>query len=238
MNIRASIQELFDGKAFDRPLFYNIPSGLRFELSEGGDWVDQFDVALKKSREICSEIFQEEFTLCIRIYGGKSLLSVLSVIRELRDIDLYPAQGKEHWSELVEDDGDWPDANDRWHTIAFKLPTRHIAKALWCAMATDIMVKPCPRACFYLFDLDKGVEVFPYDDRGMDVIGKDTDLLQSLYNKFNSYLLDYDREAMDASFAKKALTNAITRNALSCLRFCKRPQKRSHLKSSGVAGVK
>lgn len=43
--------------------------------------------------------------------------------------------------------------------------------------------------------------VFPYDDRGMDVAGPNKDLLSQLYHQHNIYLLDYDRCAMDNTFA-------------------------------------
>lgn len=42
--------------------------------------------------------------------------------------------------------------------------------------------------------------VFPYDDRGMDVVGPNKNLLLQLYRQHHPYLLDYDRDAMDATF--------------------------------------
>ena len=44
--------------------------------------------------------------------------------------------------------------------------------------------------------------MFPYDDRGMDVVGPNFQLLLALYQKHHSYLLQYDIEAMDATFAQ------------------------------------
>ena len=119
MNIQESIHSQFKGKAFNRPLFYNYPGGLRFELSVSGDWLDQFEQAYKKSIEICSSIFQHEFVLCVRIYGSKSLMSVLSVLKDIKSIGLFPEVDKEHWSELASEDIDWTDeeAEDYWHHI-------------------------------------------------------------------------------------------------------------------------
>nr|WP_259641718.1 DUF3885 domain-containing protein [Pseudomonas salomonii] len=46
--------------------------------------------------------------------------------------------------------------------------------------------------------------IFPYDDRGMDVVGPNTDLLLQLYRHHHAYLLDYDRPVMDITFTKHA----------------------------------
>jgi hypothetical protein len=40
-----------------------------------------------------------------------------------------------------------------------------------------------------------------YDDRGLDVIGPNTDTLRPLYNSHHHLLLDYDRQQMAATFS-------------------------------------
>jgi hypothetical protein len=203
MNIEQSIRETFGRKAFKRPVFYTNPGGLRFELSEGGDWLQQFLLAFNKAKEICSCIFDDEIVVCVRIFGRESLVSVLSVLKELRDIGLYPSVAKEHWKEKNQDDPDWATGEDEyWHTVAFRMPKSSLDKLLWCSLACDQGIRPCPPAEYYLFDLKKSVEVWPYDDRGMDVVGPNHAFLSELYSKFSCYLLDYDREEMDATFAK------------------------------------
>ncbi|WCN15511.1 DUF3885 domain-containing protein [Marinomonas mediterranea] len=156
--------------------------------------------------EVCGHIFGdcEDITVCVKVYGEKSLVSSVSVLRSLREVGLFPKSNKEHWSEF---DDEWVDdedfANSRWHYIAFEVPLECLVNALWCALATDLGgIEPSPSANIYLFNLEKSVMIFPYDDRGMDVVGKNKLLLQGLYNQFGNYLLDYDREAMDAVFKK------------------------------------
>lgn len=53
MSLRASIEDIFQGRAFARPLFNSYPGGLRFELSEGGSNVTIFLGAMRKVRQIC-----------------------------------------------------------------------------------------------------------------------------------------------------------------------------------------
>ena len=46
MDLKHEIETIFEGRAFLRPLFYNYPGGLRFELAEGGTAIEQFLLAL------------------------------------------------------------------------------------------------------------------------------------------------------------------------------------------------
>jgi len=205
MDIRSQINSIFDGKAFKRPLFYNCEGGLRFELSEGGTYLNQFLTAHKKGMEVCDEIFSSEevITVCVRIFGGKSLASRMSVVKKLSEAGLFPEGAKEHWTEIDEEwEGDEDYLDKRWHYIAFEAPKERLVNSLWCALSTDFgYIEPNPSAIIYLFNLQSKLMIFPYDDRGMDVVGVNNDQLKELYNKFNHYLLDYDREAMDVTFS-------------------------------------
>lgn len=207
MTIRAQIENKFEGKAFKRPLFYSYKGGLRFELSKGGTYLNQFLTAHRKGMEICENIFSgsEDITICVRVYAEKTLLSKLSTLRSLREAGLYPTSDKEHWNEFDDEwIGDEDYANALWHYIAFKVPHEYLVNALWCALSTDFgSIEPRPMADVYLFNLEKDVMIFPYDDRGMDVVGPNKELLKEQYNLFGHYLLDYDREVMDAEFSKK-----------------------------------
>ena len=205
MNIRAQIDQTFGGKAFQRPLFYTYPGGLRFELSEGGHYLNQFITALNKAIEVCSSAFvgAESITVYLKLFGGTNTLSILQKLRALKAVGLFPSTEKEYWADSDPDwNGDDEYINSRWHYIAYSLPMDYLINALWCALSSDIgSIQPRVQASVYLFDLPKRVMVWPYDDRGMDIVGPNRDLLNDLYKKFSHYLLDYDRDAMDAVFA-------------------------------------
>ena len=199
MSIRNQIESIFQDKAFDRPLFYAYEGGLRFELSEGGSYIEQFITANQKANEIAQVIFsdQESISICLKFYGDISLLSSLSVFRKLKELDISIPKNSEHWSEPDEDDDD-----SLWHYVAFSAPKETLRSLLWCACASDFgYIKPNPGVIVYLFNFEKEVIVFPYDDRGMDVVGNNHDFLKSVYSQFNEYQLDYDRATMEATFA-------------------------------------
>ena len=71
---------------------------------------------------------------------------------------------------------------------------------LWAALASDLGVQPQVSGAFRILDLDKRVLAFPYDDRGLDVIG-DFARLESAYQRFNNWVLEHDRVRMKRIFS-------------------------------------
>ncbi|UVL38711.1 DUF3885 domain-containing protein [Pseudomonas sp. B21-040] len=208
MNLQLEIERIFGGEAFARPLFYSYPGGLRFELSETGGVIEQFLTALRKSTKICSDVFLADatFVACLRIHSCRNRFAHRPVIHALRSAGIFIPAECMVWSEEI-DPEEWCSEiePEYWINIAFEAPVTLLQAFLWCALATDFAeIKPRPNCVFYLFNLKKQVMVFPYDDRGMDVVGPNKDLLSQLYRQHHTYLLDYDRHEMDATFAEPA----------------------------------
>ena len=116
MTIRIQIDQIFNGRAFERPLFYSYKGGLRIELSVGGSFTNQFITANKKANELRQLIFSEQKTIsvCLKFFGSKPLLSSLSIFRELRQLDISIPKNAEYWSEPNEE-------YDKcyWHYLAY-----------------------------------------------------------------------------------------------------------------------
>lgn len=152
-----------------------------------------FLCAMSKAQDLCNEVFSEDDTLgvCLSFYGGKTLLSALSLFKDVEDCGLKIPKGSECWCEPGSEKGDYR------HFILFNVPRSSLTSVLWGAIAQDLGVRPRIRGSIYVFSLESGVLVNPYDDRGMDIISPNRQLLNRLYHKYNSWLLDYDRKAMD-----------------------------------------
>ncbi len=76
---------------------------------------------------------------------------------------------------------------------------------LWASVAKEGRILPKARWLdFFITDLERGVVLHVYDDRGMDVCARDQQALVPLYTNLSEWLLEYDRPAMDAAFAAKA----------------------------------
>lgn len=204
MRFRSEIESIFEGKAFLRPLFYSYPGGLRFELSEGGSAIEQFLLALRKATTICADIFPvgKPITVCLRAFGKPNLFAYRNLLSELRLAGISIPRSRCLWLVAPSPDDDFDDEDDiSWLHIAFEARTSLLQNLLWSAFATDLgSIRPRPRCDIYLFNLSDKVMVWPYDDRGMDVVGPNHLLLSQIYSKHSQYLLDYDRQTMAATF--------------------------------------
>ncbi len=200
MNYRQQIETQFLGKAFDRPLFYSYPVGLRFELSEGGDFLEQFLTALRKATEICTDIFVGDIVVCLRVYMWQTsnCFAYRSILRGLEAAGICIPKDKEIWLEPTQRPSEEP---HWWVHVAFQVPSVLLSNVLWCAVAREFSsIQPNPGCQIYLFDLQNKLMVWVYDDRGMDVVGENHQALKGLYTKFSGYLLEYDRQKMDTVF--------------------------------------
>lgn len=201
MTAREQIEAAIGANAFSRPTFYSNPGGLRFELSEGGAAVQQFLTALRKASEICGDIFASErsLTACLSVYLYRSKYSYRDTLRSLARAGVEVPRERSTWLTMEDDDsGDDP---LKVFYVAFKIAPTLLDSVLWCAVGTDLGIRPCPRLrAVYLLSLEEKVLVHPYDDRGMDVVGKNHELLARLYGRYGRYLLDYDRPTMEATF--------------------------------------
>jgi hypothetical protein len=74
---------------------------------------------------------------------------------------------------------------------------------LWNQVAQDMGVTPQAPVLSKLVDVERGVTVYAYDDRGMDITALSSDPIIELYTRFDGWLLDYDRPRMSEAFAVK-----------------------------------
>ncbi|MEK8033811.1 DUF3885 domain-containing protein [Ideonella sp. DXS29W] len=202
MRLRMDFERAFGALAFARPLFYQYPGGIRFELSEGGSTVDQFLTAMRKAQMICDSVFAGAETLtivlCARAWG--SPFSQRVALRDLRRAGIRIPSDRSMWTEALNGPVMIGDEPDVWIRIAFQAPIHRLPNLLWCALSCDLNIEPSPGITVYLADLPSQILVLPYDDRGMDVVGPNHERLASLYREFQPLTLEYDREQMQATF--------------------------------------
>ena len=206
MSFRQQIEALFQGKAFERPLFYKHPGGLRFELSETGSYLEQFLRALHKAMTICADVFPtgSTLTICLRVHTKSNPFAHRAASRELRNAGIRLPKTREVWLEPLDPD-DWFEKTEPewWLNVVFEVSLELMQNILWCAVARDFAtIKPNPGCLLYLFNLQNGLMVWPYDDRGMDVVGPNHEMLAGLYTKHSGWLLEHDWAEMDAVFGK------------------------------------
>ncbi|WP_293373021.1 DUF3885 domain-containing protein [Nevskia sp.] len=205
MPLRDQIETLLCGRPERHALFHSFSGGLRFKLSEGETKIDQFLSALEKAGRICGDIFDTRHPpiLWVRGWTRASGFEHRNSILEALHAGLRIPETREIWFEPVLD-GNWDEncPNAHWLNIAFPLPMDRIRNALWCAVANGTGVKPQIGCDIYLTSPERGVVVHPYDDRGMDIVGPNVELLRRLYHRHHDHLLDCDRAVMRRSFGE------------------------------------
>lgn len=200
MNIRDKITSNFDGWDFERPIFYCFEPALRFELAEGDGYLTCFLSALNKAKEICEYILggENSFICCLRTYDTESPDKMRSYIKQFKYADIEVPKKREYWTRRVVCE----DGSGYFNTVCFKLPIEDLLKIVWFGVGSDTSCIE-PRCNAEIFILSETVDklIWIYDDRGMDVVCKDFCCLQKIFKKFDSYLLDYDRERIEGFFS-------------------------------------
>ena len=188
---REEIETIFGEQALALGLFYKVEQSLRFELSLGGSYIDQFSTAYDRGRKVLARAFEdaERFIFVFSNFGGSSSQFSRSTLRSLNNCGIHVSRPYEYWS-----------VSERTF-IAFEGKREQVIYALWGALASDLGIRPRLTCRVHIAAPEIGVLTHPYDDRGMDIIGSNLPRLKSLYNEFNRWLLDYDREKMDKTIS-------------------------------------
>jgi hypothetical protein len=202
MTYKEIIRELTETGSYRHALFYNFPGGLRFELSEGGSAFDQVLTALRKSTAICEDgLGQDKIIVHLQRFVFSTRFELRESLRELDIAGVSIPALRSVWVEINEDD-DFGEG--QWVNCVFEVPTSKLQNLLWCALATDFRrIHPNPHCLIYLVNPENGILIHPYDDRGMDIICRFAAPLKALYEKYNAWLLDYDRPDMDRTFSSE-----------------------------------
>ena len=197
MDFETTIAHLAGTGGYRHALFYRHPGGLRFALSRDGSPLEMVLTALHRATLICQDIFAEDDAILVHLqrHAPARRFQLRGMLRELRLAGISPPRSRQVW---VED----PDSGqEAWVHCAFELPGSNLPSLLWCALTVDIAsLRPRPECRVYLIHPGKDITVHPYDDRGMDVIGRGAAVLKALYVKHHDWLLDYDIDAMKQTF--------------------------------------
>jgi hypothetical protein len=157
--------------------------------------------ALRRATAICDDVFRGEERILVHLQGftSASRFSFREMLRELRLAGIVISSARDVWVDRTDDDDD--DGAGHWVNCAFEVPVTKLQNLLWCAVATDFgSLRPNPHCRVYLLNSRKGIVCHPYDDRGMDVIGRQKSALAELYTRHGNLLLEYDLEVMHETF--------------------------------------
>lgn len=202
------IRSTFGWNGFPDSLFYASTWALRFNL--GGDLAPgphRFLHAIDRARTVAASVFRDspKLTVFAGFHDGERRTTRTS--RSFRDL---AAMGFKHTftkpEKVLLADQEYIAAFGKdlcryWSSTELANDAAQLDILLWASVAKDGDIRPKSRWLdLYLADLDRGLVLLVYDDRGMDVIGPSKEATVDLYRNFNPWLLDYDRPRMDRTF--------------------------------------
>lgn len=190
----------------DYPLygpFGTFEFDLRFELSPpmSRNYIQMFTQAYDRARAICRVLFPDPTHMHILISTTSEQEAPPCMrLRRFRENSLH-RERFQFIGSTAHEGGEWHDPYfEHWSTYAPQSDPE-IDTCLWLALSQDIGIEPRGNARIYFVNTDQGFYLHPYDDRGMDLVSVNRSISQSIFNRFNDWLLDYDRERMNAVFA-------------------------------------
>nr|AAN16068.1 ORF215 [Stutzerimonas stutzeri] len=203
----------------ERPLFYNNPFGLRFEIgpTEIGVWANRerrqvnenyFNASLERAQRIFDTAFtpSDDISIVYQIFsdGRRRIKKKCYVLRQVNTGSTNKIEFSDH-RDLYSDNLNYK--CEFWHrATASRLTVEdaNINKILLTLINTDFGSRypSIGSGECYFINHTKGLVLNLYDDRGMDVVALKKETLLHLYKTHNEWLLNYDREHIDQMFSQ------------------------------------
>jgi hypothetical protein len=210
-DMMSTIFEKFDTKLrpanFVRPLFYNHDYALRFELN-GEDVsaeypIRRFTQAHARAVRISKAAFAKSARLWFltAAFGGEKPHN--KHLKPFREVGIR----KRHFEYLgavkCPDDPDFSDEITHCHWHAKEIWDRcHLDEVLWLALGAELGIRPTYHGALFVVDFDRNIVLFPYDDRGMDLVALERAPLEHVYHAHSDWLFEWNREEIDAVFLR------------------------------------
>lgn len=212
MNLNKYLQANFPSLEIKVPLFYNWDYGLRFEIGLDNISIyknknkrilnnEYFEKALYRGTKLFEATFESNDRICIvfqRYSDGRQKIKknsyVFKYINKFEKIESFKVKN------LYRDVYEITDKKKEHHhrlAIYSKLNDMDYTKIINRSIYTDFGGGNIES---FFINIDKQVIYHVYDDRGLDIIAKDANILKELYTKFNDWILDYDRKEIDSIF--------------------------------------
>ncbi len=209
MSQSAFMKMNFPGLDLRSALFYSWSASIRFELG-----VNESSVSIHENPLYLPNVYRRAIDLFEAIHAPDDVLYVVVDVpnyqpepRTPQKLNIFAKYVKEQsilyqlqHETYIEKDGD-----DTYRIQRFSLRCRRsdirYAALLKAICNQDMGKRPSVHYPVYFLNETKRTIYHAYDDRGCDVVGTQTETIRWVYEKFNEWILDYDRYAIDSVFA-------------------------------------
>ncbi len=182
---------------------------LRFELGTGGSYINMFTSSYDRARRLArAALPTDRVTAVIAAYPHLDVV----VGREWRgwtegtaweilsEMGVPTEKTSKSWLGYWWPGDDADEEASQWDQRAVCLPWDQVDILIWNQIAHEIGIGPQAPVMTKFVDLERGVVVNAYDDRGMDITALEKSALTPLMAEFDEWLLDYDRPRMVLTF--------------------------------------
>lgn len=196
------------------PLFYNWDIGIRFKLG-----VD-YDVKYAyENSPYLKGVYKRAITLFKSLHSPNDDIYIVVDVSDFADgetfkhkLNIFSKYVKEKsvLSKLqqntipyifTEDD---EDGKYRTHRFILKCKTSDFKfiPMLKAICNQDMGIKPSIFHDVYFINVNKDTIFHVYDDRGCDLLATSPDIIRDIYEEYNDWILNYDRDKIDKVFKK------------------------------------
>ncbi len=192
------------------PIFYNAPIGIRFEI--GGDAGAYLNDSHKLNPAYVSAAFDRAKTIYANLPHSPDILR----------IDGYPDEEKSAQKVVLavckEAKLPPPDEQEllpfRWYEDDESISQLQLYWDLKkIKFVPDVLLREIIKSDIgggyseftsnvYFADTKNSILFHLYDDRGADLVGANKELIRPIFERFNNWILDYDREKINTTFTK------------------------------------
>lgn len=189
----------------ENPIFYNAPVGIRFEIG-GEDEIyikkgllrklkanpKYIDAACRRAMRIWKALPQNNWLLRIDVYSQIEMDKVCKKLQLDKSKELVKRTYFEEEEDVTHYELYW----------AFDETKTSIGRLIKEIVLADLGGLNSLASAVYLLNPKEKLLYHLYDDRGLDLVAKDKAKLFIIYEKYNEWILAYDRELIDDIFKK------------------------------------
>jgi hypothetical protein len=206
------LNENFPNLNLRPPLFYNWEIGIRFEL--GVEWNREYDY---ENSQYLKGVYNRALTLFNSLHSPDEEILVVMDVNDYGDRKSYTQKGRLFSPYVFEKSvlyklkhieipfislKDNEDGKYKTHRFTLKGKTSDIKciPLLKAICHQDLGIKPSIFHRIYFLNIKRKTIFYVYDDRGCDLLSASPEPIRDIYNKFNHWILDYDRDEIDKVF--------------------------------------
>ncbi|MEC1679920.1 DUF3885 domain-containing protein [Bacillus mojavensis] len=201
------VLENFPGLRLTPPLFYNWQIGIRFEIGVGYNVNAAYlhnpyiDNAYKRAVTLFKSLHADDDDIfviadAVGFGGGRRYKSKLHIFsRYIREKAVLKKLQHIAVSYTCSDD----DKTHRFFLRCKAGDVRYIPM-LRAICNQDMGIKPSISQDIYFINIKKRTIFHLYDDRGCDILAAAAETIRDMYETYNSWILDYDREKINCLF--------------------------------------